>query len=130
MQGARSQEAGHPVRGAGVPVVRRWQKRNNTTSIYKVMPEPVSPQNALFQLAQIFVAPSNLTKVQKVMNNPMRNLVQLQMASFESLATSFFAAEGKPENMPTAMAMFLIERAEDPIRLLGMLIGMGMPQKG
>lgn len=113
-----------------MPVMRPGKKRNNTTSIYKVMPEAVSPQNALFQLAQIFVAPSNLTKVQKVMNNPVRNLVQLQMASFESLATSFMAAEGKPENMPTALAMFLIERAEDPLRLMGMLIGMGMPQKG
>jgi hypothetical protein len=94
------------------------------------MPEVASPQNALLQLAQVFFAPTNLNKVQKVMNNPMRNLVQLQMASFESLATSFFAAEGKPENMPTALAMFLIERAEDPLRLMGMLIGMGLPQKG
>jgi hypothetical protein len=93
------------------------------------MPGVESPQNALFQLAQVFFAPSNLNRVQKIMNNPMRNLVQLQMASFESLATSFLAAEGKPENMPTAMAMFLIERMEDPLRMLGILVGMGLPQQ-
>ncbi len=93
------------------------------------MPGVESPQNALFQLAQVFFAPSNLNKVQKIMNNPLRNLVQLQMASVESLATSFLAAEGKPENMPTAMVMFLIERAEDPLRLLGILVGMGLPQR-
>lgn len=104
-------------------------KTNNTRAIYKAMPGVESPQNALFQLAQVFFAPSNMNKVQKVMNNPMRNLMQLQMASFESLATSFLAAEGKPENMPTALAMFLIERAEDPIRLLGLIVGMGLPQR-
>jgi len=87
-----------------------------------------SPQNTLLQLSQVLFAPANLNKVQRIMNNPLRNLMQLQMASLESLITSFVAAEGKPENVPTALAMFFIERAEDPLRVLGIMVGMAVPQ--
>jgi len=64
------------------------------------------------------------------MQNPIRNLIQLHLGGLESIMSSFIAAEGKPENIPTAMMMFLIERAEDPIVVLNILLGMGMPKEG
>jgi hypothetical protein len=69
--------------------------------------------------------------MQKVMGNPVRNLVQLHMSAIESLFAAFIAAEGKPENFPSALAMFLVERAEDPIVMFNILLGMGQqpPQR-
>ena len=43
--------------------------------------------------------------------------------------TSFVAAEGKPDNIPTAIMMFFIERAEDPFVAINILLGMGLPQR-
>jgi hypothetical protein len=68
-----------------------------------------------------------MNKMQKVMGNPIRSLVQLHLSSIESLFAAFIAAEGKPENFPSALAMFLVERAEDPIMLFNILLGMGQP---
>lgn len=89
------------------------------------MPRAASPQNTLMQVSQVLFAPNNMNKMQKVMGNPVRNLMQLHMTALESLFASFIAAEGKPENFPTAIAMFLIERAEDPFVALNILLGMG-----
>jgi hypothetical protein len=89
-----------------------------------------APQNTLVQLSQVMFASSNLNKMQKIMENPMRGLMQLQLRSIESLMTSFVAAEGKPENVPTAIMMFFIERAEDPFVAFNILLGMGLPQRG
>jgi len=44
--------------------------------------------------------------------------------------TSFVAAEGKPDNVPMALMMFFIERAEDPFVIINILLGMGLPQRG
>jgi|APFre7841882590_1041340.scaffolds.fasta_scaffold346179_1 hypothetical protein len=88
------------------------------------MPAPASPQNTLLQMSQVLFAPTNLNKMQKIMNNPMRNLAQLNLQAMESLTTSFVAAEGNPENMPMALAMFFVERMEDPLRVLNILMGM------
>jgi hypothetical protein len=71
-----------------------------------------------------------MNKMQKVMGNPVRNLVQLHMSAIESFFAAFIAAEGKPENFPSAFAMFLVERAEDPLVIFNILLGMGQqPQR-
>lgn len=71
-----------------------------------------------------------MNKMQKVMGNPVRNLIQLHLSALESLFAAFVAAEGRPDNFPTAMAMFLVERAEDPMIALNILLGMGMKPPG
>jgi len=71
-----------------------------------------------------------MNKMQKIMGNPVRNLVQLHLSAIESLFAAFIAAEGKPENFPSALAMFLVERAEDPMVIFNTLLGMGQqPQR-
>lgn len=87
-------------------------------------------QNTIMQLSQVMFAPSNMNKMQKVMGNPVRNLIQLHLSALESLFAAFVAAEGRPDNFPTAMAMFLVERAEDPMIALNILLGMGMKPPG
>jgi hypothetical protein len=87
-------------------------------------------QNTILQLSQVMFAPSNMNKMQKVMGNPVRNLIQLHLSALESLFAAFVAAEGRPDNFPTAMAMFLVERAEDPMIALNILLGMGMKPPG
>jgi len=89
-----------------------------------------APQNTLLQVSEVLFAPSNMNKIQKIMENPVRGLVQLHMRSLESLMTSFVAAEGKPDNVPMALMMFFIERAEDPFVIINILLGMGLPQRG
>jgi len=86
------------------------------------------PQNTLLQVSEILFAPKNMNKMQGVMTNPVRNLMQLHMSAMESLMAAFIAAEGKPENLPTALAMFLVERAEDPLMAINILLGMGRQQ--
>lgn len=71
-----------------------------------------------------------MNKMQGVMMNPVRNLMQLHMSSMESLMAAFIAAEGRPENLPTAIAMFFVERAEDPLMIFNILLGMGQQPKG
>lgn len=85
-------------------------------------------QNTLLQMSQVLLAPSNMNKMQAIMQNPLRNLMQLHMQQIETMMASTTAAEGKPENLPTAIIMFLIERAEDPLIALSILLGMA--QKG
>jgi hypothetical protein len=88
-----------------------------------------APQNTLLQVSQVMFASSNMNKMQKIMENPVRSLIQLHLRSMESLTTSLVAAEGKPENLPTAIVMFFIERAEDPFVAFNILLGMGLPQQ-
>ena len=87
-------------------------------------------QNTLLQVSNVLFAPSNMNRMQKVMGNPVRNLMQLHMSALESLFAAFIAAEGKPENFPTAFAMFLVERAEDPLIALNIILGMGLKPQG
>ena len=84
--------------------------------------------NTLLQMSQVLLAPSNMNKMQGIMQNPLRNLAQLHMSQLETMMASVMAAEGKPENLPTALMMFLIERAEDPLMVLSIFLGMA--QKG
>jgi hypothetical protein len=80
--------------------------------------------NTLLQLSQVMFAPSNMNKMQGIMQNPLRNLAQLHMSQIETMMASVTAAGGKPENLPTAIMMFFIERAEDPLVVLSILLGM------
>ena len=87
------------------------------------MPKGVAG-NTLLQVGQVLFAPSNMNKMQGIMQNPLRNMAQLHLSQIETLMATVTAAEGKPENLPTAILMFLIERAEDPLMVLSILLGM------
>jgi hypothetical protein len=87
------------------------------------MPKGVAG-NTLLQVGQVLFAPSTMNKMQGIMQNPLRNMAQLHLSQIETLMATVTAAEGKPENLPTAILMFLIERAEDPLMVLSILLGM------
>lgn len=71
-------------------------------------------------------APSNVESVAKIMRNPMRDFGKLNIQAVESLGSSVLATQGDPNQLPIAMTLFLMERLEDPVTLLKILMGLGM----
>ena len=87
-------------------------------------------KNTVFQLASVLFKDANIAQVQKIMMNPMRGAIQLQLAALESFMTSFLASEADPNKMPAAFMSFIVERLEDPLRLFAVLLNAGQAEAG
>ena len=87
-------------------------------------------KNTIFQIANVLFKDANIAQVQKVMTNPMRGVIQLQLAALESFMTSFLASEADPNKMPAAFMAFVVERLEDPLKLFAVLLNVGQAGAG
>jgi len=66
--------------------------------------------------------PSNINAVSNIMHNPIRDLGMLHLQAIESLGTSIISTQGDPAKLPIAFGMFIMERLEDPIKVVSTML--------
>lgn len=82
----------------------------------------MSDRSIPLELAEVILEPKNVDKVLYIMRNPLRELLQLQMEQFETFTSAIVAGQGNPEDTLYALLYALFERADDPIKVLQILI--------
>lgn len=87
---------------------------------------PPQPQNTLAALGQTLFSDANVSKVMKIMDNPMRGFVKLFLDETESFGTALIAGSGSPQDLMFALMQAFIERAEDPIIAMRILLNMSV----
>ena len=91
------------------------------------MPEARAPIEDLMVLA---FEPRNVNAVMAIMQNPVRQITELQFKAVESLAWSLLAVEGDASKLPIAAGAFMAERIEDPIRVVKIIMTNGIQRGG
>jgi len=91
------------------------------------MPEVRPPIEDLMVLA---FKPSNLNAVMAIMQNPVRQLAEMQFRAMESFAWSLLAMEGDPAKLPIAAGAFMAERIEDPMKVMRIVMTNGVNRGG
>ena len=83
---------------------------------------PAKNEEPLVEFIKTLFPPSSVEEVSAVMMSPIRDFVRLNLSQLETLMTSIIASRGEIENLPFALSMGLMERMDDPIKVLNIVV--------
>jgi len=74
------------------------------------------------QLSQTLFSPQNVGDVLHIMESPMRQMVMLHLEAIETLFSAILSGQGNVEDTLFALSYGAMERANDPLRILNILV--------
>jgi hypothetical protein len=86
-----------------------------------------SPVEEMFLLA---LSPTNMNSVSLIMQNPLREIADIQLKAIESLSWGLLATEGDVTRLPAALGAMALERIEDPAKMIKIIITNGIKKGG
>lgn len=90
----------------------------------------MADQPPVDQLVSLALRPSNINGVVSIMNNPVRQITQLQIQAMESFLWSLMSTEGDISKVPIAAGAFIVERIDDPAKIAKIIMINGAKQGG
>jgi len=74
------------------------------------------------QILNILFAPRNVEKMMKVMESPMRELMQLHLSQIETFISAIIAGQGDPMQTTAAIMYGALEHMEDPLKAMEIML--------
>ena len=82
------------------------------------------------QMLLLALSPKNVNAVSDIMGNPIRDILEIQLKGLESLTWGLIATEGDIAKVPVSIGAVLLERIDDPAKIIRIAIMNGIKKGG